>query len=63
LKFLYLCFKFDIQLLFLCLICRRLHLVVDTLEELDAFGDFLQSPVNFTCIIGAAMRYESRHIE
>jgi hypothetical protein len=47
LKLLYLGLEVELELLFLGLVGRRLHLLVYILEELDAFGDFLQGSVDF----------------
>ena len=47
LELLDLCLQICLQLLLLCLVCRRLHLVVYALEELDTFPNLLQGPVNF----------------
>jgi hypothetical protein len=47
LKFLDLRLKVCLRLLLLCLVGRRLHLVVYALKELNAFRDLLQGAVNF----------------
>ena len=49
LKLLNLCLQVCLQLLFLRLICRRLHLVIYALEELDALRHLLQGFVDFGC--------------
>ena len=49
LQLLNLCLEVCLELLLLRLVCRRLHLVVDALEELDALRDLLECPVDFRC--------------
>jgi hypothetical protein len=49
LKLLYLRLEVDLQLLLLRVVVRHLHLVIYALEDLDAFRDLLQCPVNFGC--------------
>ena len=51
LEFLYLGLEIRFKFLFLCLVCRGLHFVINALEEFDALGDLFERSVNFSWMV------------